>query len=101
MLASAILVFDDPEEFRAAFPEARVNLILTGPGVFRAQLTRIVLRRLVLLSCSESLPRITHVSLARDLACVGFPTRETGPTILDGANVRLGDVLFWAPGERF
>ena len=101
MSASEVLVFDDPEAFRAAFPEARVNLLLTGPGSFRTELTRIVLQRLVLLSCSESLPRIAHVSLASDLACVAFPTRETGPTILDGVDVSLGDILFWAPNERF
>jgi AraC-like DNA-binding protein len=101
MYASAIFVFDDPEAFRAAFPEARVNLTVTGPGAFQAQLTRIALERLVLLACSESLPRIAHVSLAPDLACVAFPTWETGPTIMDGVNVRMGDILYWAPGERF
>src|SRR5690242_2682217 len=101
MSASAIFILDDPVGFRRACPEARVNLILTGPGVFHAQLTRIALERIVLLSCSESLPRVAHVSLGPDLACIAFPTRETGPTILDGVNVRMGDLLFWAPGGRF
>ena len=101
MPAVATFVFDDPEEYRAACQQGRVNLVLTGPGVFRARLTRITLKRLALLSCTESLPRVAHISLAPRLACIAFPTRETGPTILDGVNVQMGDVFFWAPGERF
>lgn len=101
MTGSATIVLNDPDAFRAAFREARTNLVVTGPGVFRARLTRIELGRIIILSCGENLPRIAHVSLALGLACVAVPTREAAPTILDGTNVQLGDVLFWGPGQRF
>ncbi|MBV8096818.1 MAG: AraC family transcriptional regulator, partial [Acetobacteraceae bacterium] len=101
MLASQTVVLTDPDAFRAACPGARATLIVTGPGLFRAELTRIELERIVLLSCRESVPRIAHITLPSAFACVAFPTRESKPVILDGTNVQLGDVLFWGPGQRF
>jgi AraC-like DNA-binding protein len=101
MPGSATFNFTDPEKLRGGFVKARIDLVVMGPGVFRAPLTRVELKHLLLLSCSESLPRIAHVSLAPGVACVAFPTREAGPTILDGVNVQMGDILFLRPGQRF
>lgn len=101
MPRSATFIFTDPAKLRGGFAKARIDLVVAGPGVFRAGLTRIELERSLLLSCSESLPRIAHVSLAPGLACIGYPTREAAPAILDGVSVQMGDILFLRPGQQF
>ena len=101
MPGSAIFVLSDPDEFRVAAPELRISLVVTGPGVFEAQLKRVELKHTLLLSCDENLPRVAHASLPLRSACIFFPTREAAPVSVAGAGVEFGDVLFCGQGRRF
>ena len=63
-MASAVVsvhsTFDDPELYQAAISPARVEILVTAKGDFRASLTRIELPRLWVQSGRENLPRIAN-----------------------------------------
>ena len=53
MAATDGAIFTNVEDFVGALQEARTELVVTGPGVFWARLTRVVLPHLNLLAVSE------------------------------------------------
>ena len=101
MAGSVVFDFTNPDEFQAGFLGAKVDLAVAGPGCFRAQLVRIELRPLQVVSCREELPRIAHLSLRPQIAGIAFPTQECENAAFDGARIRLGDIMFLRPGKRF
>ena len=75
MPGSVTSVFSEPEDFEAALREdGVVSMLITGPGRFRARLTRVTLHRLRLLVAEEHLPRIAFVAVPADAIPVLLPT---------------------------
>ena len=101
MPRSATFLLCDPDQFRMAMPELRVNLVVTGPGVFEAQVNRVKLKHTLLLSCDENLPRVAHISLDLHSACLLFLTREAATAAVAGTEVEFGDLIFCGRGQRF
>ena len=90
--------FTDVEDYAKALEAARVELVVTSPGSFRARLTRLSLPHLRLLALSESLSRIAYFALPADRVFVTFPSRPT--LICGGVTLQRGDIVFHSRGER-
>jgi AraC-like DNA-binding protein len=93
-------IFSKAQEYEASFREAKVNLVFTDPGKFRARRTWVELENLHLSRCQESLPRIALVSLAPTRVIVTFPTCFEPPPVWGGVELQSGDIVFHSRGER-
>jgi AraC-like DNA-binding protein len=91
--------FSNPDDYQAGIVGARVNLIVTGGGNFKASLTWLKLRHLRVLRGCENLPRIAYISLSPERVFVSFPTGGS-PSIWAGHQLRIGDIVFHSGGER-
>jgi hypothetical protein len=91
--------FSNPDDYQAGIVGARVNLIVTGGGNFKASLTWLKLRHLRVLRGCENLPRIAYISLSPERVFVSFPTGGS-PSIWAGHQLRIGDIVFHGGGER-
>jgi len=60
MPSSAVVTFSDPDEYAAAFRNAKVDITVIGRGQFTAELTSIDLHRLQMQRYHENLPRVVH-----------------------------------------
>ena len=99
MRLSGAFSFDDPEDYESALHDARVELVVSRQGGFRACLSRVALPHLQLVACSETLPRIAYVAMPFERVCITFPTRADSPLIWGGVTIRRGDVVFHSRGE--
>ncbi len=87
------------DAYAAGFGDARINLTITGAGVFKARLTRLKLKDLEVYRCCESLPRIAYITLPAERMFLSFPV---GPQsfISDGFALRNGDMVLNGCGQR-
>jgi AraC-like DNA-binding protein len=101
MPGSVTSVFSEPEDFEAALREDGVlGMLITGPGRFRARLTRITLHRLRLLAAEEHLPRIAFVAAPADAILVLLPTGSGSSPIWGGIGMRAGEIITLGPDQR-
>jgi AraC-like DNA-binding protein len=100
MATGAGTTFTDAEDFVGSLHEARIELVVTSPGVFWARVNRVVLPHLHLVAVSESLPRIAHLALKPQRVCVSFPLRSDLFSLWGGVSLRRGHVVFHSRGER-
>jgi AraC-like DNA-binding protein len=89
-----------PDNCRVNMPGASINLVVTGPGDFKAHLTWVKLRRLRLIRCRENVPHIAFVRLAQGQVFVTFPTHHDPAPIWSGAKMRSGGIVLHSLGER-
>jgi len=87
------IVFSDPDDYCGSYRGAKINLIFTGPGVFRGRLTWIELANLHLLSVQESVPRIAGIVMAPKRIFLTFPTHFDPLPVWNGMPLRSGDIL--------
>jgi len=99
MAERSISRFDDPGAYAAGFGDIRINLTITGPGDFEAELLRLKLDHLVIMRLRESLPRIACVSLEDDRVLLSFPVGRTSLEC-DGFAFQSGQIAFHGPGQR-
>jgi AraC-like DNA-binding protein len=92
--------FTDPDEYEASVRDARIELVVTGRGQFRATLTRAEFSQLHLSRSREVLASITYVALKPDLVFVAFPTRFDPPPIWGGRQLQPGEIVFHGLGDR-
>ncbi|MGY3609178.1 MULTISPECIES: helix-turn-helix transcriptional regulator [unclassified Bradyrhizobium] len=99
MAEHSISRFDDAGAYEAAFDDAGVNLTITGPGDFEAELLRLKLDHLVIIRLREWLPRIACISLAADRVFLSFPV---GRACLkcDGFSFQSDQIAFHGPGQQ-
>jgi AraC-like DNA-binding protein len=100
MATGAGATFTDAEDFVGALQEARIELVITSPGLFWAQVNRVVLPHLHLVAVRESLPRIGHFALKPERLCVSFPLRSDWSSVWGGVSLRRGHLVFHSRGER-
>ena len=93
--------FIDPDDYQASLRQARIDVLVTSHGAFKAHLTWATLHHLQLLRCEEDLPRIAYVSLPPGLVFVGFATRPDLPMLWGGVELHTGDIILHNRGERF
>ncbi|MFQ3458001.1 helix-turn-helix domain-containing protein [Bradyrhizobium sp. UFLA01-814] len=99
MAERSISRFDDPGAYEAGFGDISVNLTITGPGDFEAELLRLKLDHLVIMRLRESLPRIACISLAADRVLLSFPVGRVSLEC-DGFTFQSGQVAFHGLGQR-
>ena len=100
MATSGTAVATDPDDCRAAISDASINLVLTGPGDFKARLTWLKLAHLHAFRGRESVPRIAYLSFARARIFVSFPLTSSSAMVWNGVELRLGDIVLHSRGER-
>ncbi len=93
-------VFTDPSDYEASVSEAKIDLVVTAGGPFKAALTRAELGQLHLLHSQEALASIAYVALPPDLVFVAFPTRFDRPPFWSGQELQVGDMILHSLGER-
>jgi AraC-like DNA-binding protein len=101
MPGSGTSTFIDPDDYQASLRQARIDLLVTSQGAFKAHLTWATLHHLQLLHSEEDLPRIAYISLEPALVFVGFPTRPEPPMLWGGVELQTGQIIFNGRGERF
>jgi hypothetical protein len=69
MPSSPIYTFADPYDYQSAGRAADVEVFVTKPGKFRADLTRIDPHQLWMQRSVETLPRIAHAAIAVKRKC--------------------------------
>jgi AraC family ethanolamine operon transcriptional activator len=101
MPGSTISAFTQAADFEAALREGGgVELLVTGPGAFRARLTRITLLRLRLAAAEEHLARILLVAVPPGMILVALPGIGEPAPVLGGISVGPREIMMIGPGER-
>lgn len=94
MTRSSSSFFTDPSEAQAALEDrCQAGLVVTGPGPFRARLTRIDLARLSLLSAEEWQPRVLFVRPPADQVIIQLAWDREPPPIWAGVSASPREVL--------
>jgi len=99
MAERSISRFDDPGAYDAAFGDVGVNLAITGPGDFEAELLLLKLDHLVIMRLRESLPRIACISLAAGRVFLSFPVGRVSLEC-DGFTFQSDQIAFHGPGQQ-
>jgi hypothetical protein len=99
MAERSISRFDDPGAYEAGFDDIGVNLTVTGPGDFEAELLRLKLDHLVIMRLREWLPRIARISLAADRVFLSLPLGRASLEC-DGFAFQSGQIAFHGPGQQ-
>ena len=100
MPGSGAYAFSEPGDYEAGVSEAKIELVVTGGGQFKAVLTRAELGQLHLLRSREDLASIAYAALRPDLAFVTFPARFRPPPVWGGQELRSGDIVLHGLGEH-
>jgi AraC-like DNA-binding protein len=98
MRGSGTATFGDPDDYAASISDARINLVLTGHGEFKARLTWVKLAHLHLLHGRENLARVAYVSPAPESIFVAFPTGFRPPPTWNGLQLQPGDIMLCGRG---
>ncbi|WP_168195458.1 helix-turn-helix domain-containing protein [Bradyrhizobium sp. NAS80.1] len=99
MAERSISRFDDPGAYEAGFGDFGVNLTITGPGEFEAELLRLKLDHLVIMRLRESLPRIACISLAADRVFLSFPVGRVSLEC-DGFAFQSDQIALHGPSQQ-
>jgi AraC-like DNA-binding protein len=79
MSGSTTSVFSEPDDYQAALQrDGGFELVVTGRGKFRAELTRIALHRMQLVAGVESLARLAYITTPTHLVRVALLMRRSG-----------------------
>jgi AraC-like DNA-binding protein len=95
-------VFGEANDFAAAMRAEGCcfGLLVTGPGAFRARLTRVALHRLRLSAAEEHLPRVALVAVPADMILVSLPSGSGPAPIWGGVRLGAGDIMTLGAGQR-
>ena len=94
-------IFTDPHDYESSFPEAKIDLVVTGRGAFEARLTVVKLPNLHLVDIQECLPRVAFISLTPTRIFVAFLTHFEPPPVWNGIALQPEDIAFHGCGERW
>jgi AraC-like DNA-binding protein len=100
MIECGTTTFVSPDGYETAVPGATADLVLTGRGDFKARLTWLKLHELSIFRAREDLARIAYLSLSPAQTFVSFPIGSGTPLLWSGLELRRGDIVFHARGER-
>jgi hypothetical protein len=100
MPGSVTWAFSEAADFETALREGGGGLLITGPGTFRARLTRIALLSLRLASAEEHLPRILLVAVPPGMFLVALPGPGEPAPVLGRISMGPGEIMTLGPGER-
>jgi AraC-like DNA-binding protein len=102
MPASSVSTFTDPGVFQEAVGPAQVEVLITARGDFRAELTRIDLRRVSLQTGRETLPRVGRGAVGAERSVVYFLVgADQPPGRHCGAELGPDDIVVNAAGSTY
>ncbi|HUB43465.1 MAG TPA: hypothetical protein VMB73_00640 [Acetobacteraceae bacterium] len=93
------VLFTDVKEFEARLP-GTVRLVLTNGAPFRARLTWLEVRDLLLVHAREAMPRVACLSLPANQVCAFFPIGRSSVLVCDGTEIRAGELVLYRDGGR-
>ena len=94
-------MFSEPEDFETALrDEGYLGLVITGRGLFRAQLTQIALQRIRLSAGEEQLARITFIGVPADMVLISLPVGNESLPIYGGLRMQVGEIITLGPGAH-
>jgi len=92
--------YSDPEAYQAAVGPARVELLVTQRGEFRAKLRQVDLPRLWLRRCRESLSRVVHSKVSMERPPFVFLANALQPSMHhSGMEVSFGEIVAVGAGK--
>lgn len=101
MPGSVTSAFSEAADFEAALREGGcLSLLVTGPGAFRARLTRIALLRLRLSAAEEHLPRILLLAVPPGTMLVALPGAGKPAPVLGGISMGPHEIMTLGSGEH-
>jgi hypothetical protein len=101
MPGSVTSVFGEAKDFEVALrAEGCLGLLVTGPGQFRARLTKVVLHRLRLTAAEERQPRIALVAVPADMILVSLPSGRSPGPIWGGVRLAAGEIVTLGAAQR-
>lgn len=100
MIATGTALYTNPDDYRTGIGGACLDLVLTGQGDFNARLTWVRLPELHLYRGQENVQRIAYVSLDPARTFVSFPMTAALPSVWNGVELKLGDIVLHSHGER-
>jgi AraC-like DNA-binding protein len=101
MLKSSVQSYLDPGEYQASILGADVDVIVTGPGQFKSELTRIEMHQVGLNRGWVSLPRIARSVHKEGRCSISFLTdADHAPTLVNGQEQQPGQIIFFSPGAE-
>jgi len=99
MPGSTISTFTDPDEYQSAIRATAAKLIISKPGTFKANLTRIDLHRLWMQRGEETLGRVVHSALDPSRISVFFlADDQLAPIRRHRMEISSGEITFHAKG---
>jgi AraC-like DNA-binding protein len=87
------LTFADPFEFQTAIRAAEIEILPTGKGEFKAELTQVTLNRLWMQRLSENLPRVHKGSIKRGRRIFSFLIGEQPEVYHCGRLFERGELI--------
>jgi hypothetical protein len=100
MTATGTAVFTNPDDYRTGVGDACVDLVLTGPGDFKARLTWLKLHHLHVFRGREDVPSIAYISLVPLRTFVSFALPSASPQVWNGVELQPGDLILHSRGEH-
>jgi len=100
MAGSGTALFTDPTDYETSVAFMRYLLPLKE-GEFRARCTWVALPHIRLFRASEAVGRIGSMALPADRIHVMFQSRSGPPLLHCGMEMRRGEFVLQAPGQRF
>jgi AraC-like DNA-binding protein len=98
---TATSAFSEPEDFEAALRKGGcLNLLITGRGRFRAQLTLVTLHRVCLSAAEEQLSRIAFIAVPADMVIAVFAIGSGTLPVRGAVAERPGEITILPPGEQ-
>jgi AraC-like DNA-binding protein len=92
--------FTEPADFAAALANnGGGSLVITGRGRFRAQLTRIALDHLRLLSGEESLSRIAFIAVPDHMILIALQSGNRTAPVWGGIMIQADEIITFGPGS--
>jgi AraC-like DNA-binding protein len=97
MGGSGSVLFTDAEAFRAHLP-GNAHFVMAKGVPFRARLTWMELRRLLLVHARETTRRVAYLSPPADRTSAFFPIDRSSVLICDGTEVGAGEIVLCRDG---
>lgn len=101
MPSSVVMTFTDPHEYQTSIRASDIQILVTAPGEFRAQLTRMDLHQLWMQRGRNSLPIIAHDAMHKGRSGLVFLATAQHPPILhSGVEVSADDLVVYSEGSE-
>jgi len=101
MPSSAVRRFTDPYDYQATVRGGNYEALVTAPGAFRAELTRVDFHRLWMQRSWTSLPHLGHVTLLKSRTYVAFlGDHQQAPVHHSGSEWRPDEIAVIASGSE-